>query len=562
MSVTTAETKAISIPKARVISEWRFVAGTIIFILVLTSLPYLYAYLSTPPDKQYMGIMLDAPDHVQYFSWMRELSHSFLASNMLTPEPNKPVFFNLLWWGMGRLGLLLGLNFAGMFQLLRVIASALFLLLVYRVCSWFLQDRFARRTSFLLISFTSGFGWVLILLKYTLGHGQLPLPLDVYIAEGNTFLDILAYPHFVAAALYIFIFDLVLRSQAKGQLRYAVAAGLVALFLGWQHAYDLILVYGILGVYILFKALRDHKLPMFLIKGLILIGFISCWPALYSVWLTSADPVWKSVLSQFANAGVYTPPLWQLPILFGPLFLLAIFTVARQNPARLKQYNDLDLFLLAWFLSYFVLIYVPTDYQIHMLNGWQVPMGILATQGLFRYIIPGIQKFLERRRLAAAPGSVRKLGAVFLVLIVLPTNIYLFAWRYTDLAKHDYPYYLHKDEVSAMKWLEGNAAPEDVVLSSLTTGQYIPVLAGTHAFLAHWAQTLDFYGKSQMVQEFFNPGASDTSREQILQDYHVRYVLYGPAEQALGGYNPEGSRLFKLAFSTPEVKVYAVLGVH
>jgi hypothetical protein len=561
MSVTTAERKAISIPKVRALSEWRFVAATIVLTLVITSLPYLYAFLSTPPDKQYMGIMLDVPDHVQYFSWMRELSHSFLASNKLTPEPNKPIFFNLLWWGMGRLGLLLGLNFAGMFQVLRIVATILLLLLVYRVCSWFLQDRLMRRTAFLLISFTSGFGWILIVFKYVFLHGQLSLPLDVYIAEGNTFLDILGYPHFVAAALYIFVFDLMLRGQAKAQLRYAVAAGGVALFLGWQHAYDLILVYGILGSYILFKTLRDRKLPLYMIEGSFLVGVISCAPALYSVWLTTADPVWKAVLSQFSNAGVYTPPLWQLPILFGVVLLMALFTVIKRNPLRLKQFNDQDLFLLAWFLISFGLVYLPTDYQIHMLNGWQVPMSILAVQGLFLYIIPWLQKIARKRQLSWSSEKIGRFVAAALVMVVLPTNIYLFTWRYTDLAKHDYPYYLYKDELAAMKWLETNAKPDEVVLSSLTTGQYIPALTGTNAFLAHWAQTLDFYGKSEMVQEFFNAATTDARRQQILQNYHVRYVFYGPAEKELGAYNLDRSSLVKSVFTTPTVKVYAVLGI-
>lgn len=555
MSATTADRKAISLPQAAVLSEWVFVAITTLITLVITSLPYVYAYLSTPANKQFMGIMLDVPDHVQYFSWMRELSHAFLVSNKLTPEPNRPIFFNLLWWGMGRLGLIFGLSYAGMFQMLRVVATILFLALAYRVCSWFLEDRLMRRTAFLLISFTSGFGWVLVLLKYTLAHGQLLLPLDVYIAEGNTFLDVLAYPHFVAAVLYIFVFDLILRGQVKAQLRYAIASGLVALFLGWQHAYDLILVYGILGSYIVFTFLRDRKLPVYLIKAAFLVGIISWWPALYSVWLTTADPVWKAVLSQFSNAGVFTPPLWQLPILFGVIFFLALFTIIRRNPLHLERFNDRDLFLLAWFVVCFGLIYVPTDYQIHMLNGWQVPMAILSTQGLFNYIIPWLQKYFNR---AWSLQSIRQAAAAALVLLVLPTNIYLFTWRYTDLAKHDYPYYLYKDEISAMKWLESNAKPQDVVLSSLTTGQYIPALTGTNAFLAHWAQTLDYYGKTEMVQEFFNPATSDARRKQIIDQYNVRYIFYGPAEEALGAYNPGSSPLFSFVYASPLVKVYAV----
>ena len=40
----------------------------IVAVLVVTSLPYLYGYLSSPPDRQFMGLMLDIPDHGQYLS--------------------------------------------------------------------------------------------------------------------------------------------------------------------------------------------------------------------------------------------------------------------------------------------------------------------------------------------------------------------------------------------------------------------------------------------------------------------------------------------------------------
>jgi len=145
-----------------------------------------------------------------------------------------------------------------------------------------------------------------------------------------------------------------------------------------------------------------------------------------------------------------------------------------------------------------------------------------------------------------------------LIVVILPTNLYLWAWRFTDLARHDYPYYLHKDELAALAWLDANAQPDDVVLSSVTIGQYVPALAGTRAFLAHWAQTLDFFGKSAMVNEFYAQDTPDARRQQIAQTYHVRYVFYGAAEQALGEYVPESSGFLRLVFSRPHAKVYAV----
>ena len=50
------------------------------------------------------------------------------------------------------------------------------------------------------------------------------------------------------------------------------------------------------------------------------------------------------------------------------------------------------------------------------------------------------------------------------------------------------------------------------MLSSIHTGQYVPVLTGSHAYLAHWAQTADFFTKSKNVTRFFDNAASDADR--------------------------------------------------
>jgi len=543
--------------------KW-WVGAVIVIVVLVNSLPYLYGYLSTPEGMKFMGIMLDVPDHAQYFSWMRDLSTQNLVSNKLTPEPNSPLFFNLLWWALGRLGRLLGVDYAVMYQVLRVSATAIFLLLAYRICRWFLKDDWTRKTAFLLVTFTSGFGWVLIVIKYISG-GELLMPLNVFIAEGNTFLGALGYPHFLAAAVYIFTFELILRGQAKNQLRYAVAAGVFALFLGWQHAYDLVTIYAILLAYALLLVIRDRKLPWYMIWSGGIVGVISVWPAIYSVWLTSFDPVWKGVLKQFANAGVYTPNPLQLPILFGITFLLALFALVRSNPLKLKRFDNGQLFVTAWFLVTFILIYLPVDYQIHLLNGWQVPMAILAAQGFSRYILPWISVWLETTFLRMEKGRLRNAAAlqrwamIGLIFVVLPTNLYLWSWRFLDLSRHTYPYYLSNAEINAMTWLEKNAKPDEVVFSSLTTGQYIPMLTGAHAYLAHWAQTLDFFGKSDRVADFFAKEAQPKQQKTILQEGNVQYIFFGPAEQALGSAGLTGLPGLTVVFSDGPVTVYQVM---
>ncbi len=537
--------------------EWRFVVLVLALLLLLTSLPYAFAYLTTPPDKQYMGIMVNVPDHVQYFAWLRGFESANLIPNTLTPEPNKPIFFNLLWWMLGRLARVLGWDYAAMFQVLRVTATAAFGWLLYRMCAWFLPDVFQRRVAFLVTLLASGFGWVLIALKYLLKLPEYPLDINllIFIVEPNTFFGILATPHLVGAALYMLAFDLILRGEAKSQWRYAVAAGLWTLFLGWQHTYDLFLVYGILGAYGLLKIARDRRVPTYLVGAGLIVGALSCWPGLYSVLLTSRDPIWKQVLAQFGDAGVFTPNPLLLPVLMGFAFLLALFTLFKDRFWQLRALDDNALFLVAWFWMNALLIYLPTDYQIKMLNGWQVPIALLATRGLFQYLAPWAKRLWAGREAVVQRGL-----AVALLVLVLPTNLYLWAWRFLDLNRHDYPYYLHRTEVAALECLRDYGSSDEVVFASLTLGQYVPALTGKPAFVAHWAQTVNYAEKLQQSQDFYGAQSDEEWRLALLREYNVRYVLHGPAERALGEYNPAHTSFLQPLpeCSSPDIVLYRV----
>jgi uncharacterized membrane protein len=539
-------------------SEIRFVLGVSLAVLAITGLPYVFGYVTSPPDKQFMGLIINVPDHCQYFAWLERFRSAHLISNTLTPEPNPPVFFNLLWWALAQMGNLTGLGSAALYQIFRWIAGISFLIVLYWFCALVFDDRPRRRLAFLLTTLTSGLGWVLVVLKYTLTGGELLYPLDVYVAEGNAFLCILGYPHFVfASAFIVVVFGLVLIGQQREQLRYAVAAGVVAQVLGWQHGYDLIIIYGVLGGYGVAVILRDRVWPCYLVKAGLVVGGLSVWPALYNVYLTMANPLWEEVLAQFANAGVYTPNPLHLVVLFGLPLVVAVFTWAQK--LRLRVWGNPRLFVQVWFLVGFLLNYVPTDFQIHMLNSWQVPMMILVAEGLYEFIVPAIARWKLVARRA------QRLALTAFALAILPTNVYLWTWRFVDLNRHDYPYYLYRDEVAAMQWLAEHSSPDAVVLSSLDAGQYLPSLSGRRAFLAHWAQTVSFFDKQERVVRFFGAKVDDTERLATLQTFGVDYVLHGPAERVLGEYDPSESPMLSVAFCSPQVTLYHVnadLGSH
>lgn len=547
--------------------EWMLVVGIALALVLLTSLPYIYFYLRTPPDKQFMGLAFNIADHFQYFSWMREGQTQILVPNQLTPENSEPLLFNLLWLVLGRLEGLTGLDYAFWYQFIRVGATIFAGISFYFFASIVFTNVSKRISATLIGMLAGGLGWLLVVEKYVRDIPDLNSPFAIYTSEPNTFFTALSFPHFtIAAGLITLVLAFVLIGQKSQSLRYAWIAAVLALLLSMQHAYDMFIIYPVIGLYALFIWIRDRRFPMYLFKLGIIVVLISMWPALQAYYITTADPVWKGVLAQFDNAGAWTPAPWLLPILMGLAWLMAIWALDIKTPW--KDRDDTHLFIMAWFLSHFVVIYLPLNFQIHLLSGWQVVGGVLATIGLFTRVLPWLQK-----RFAKTPQPVlwRRLVAVFLLLII-PTNLYLLAWRFLDLnrtqrqelyvdaaghADAEARYFLRTTEVAALNYIEANVTSTDVVLSTHDIGQYIPALTGARSFLGHWAQTLNFFDKRAMVEAFFNPETPDSERQRILSEFNVDYVLMTP-EAANFGYDPHNADYLTEVFADGSTFVFQV----
>lgn len=536
--------------------EWLIVGAVIVAVLLLTYLPYLFAYRTAPPDRQFMGVMVNMPDHFQYFSWMREAQTQVLVPNQLTPEDSTPLLFNLLWWTLGRLEVLTGLSYDTLYQITRWLAGAFVLAATYFFVGIVFQNRLKRWTAFLVSVLGGGLGWVWVIDKYISDLPDLRYPFDIFTSEPNTFFNVLAFPHFsIAAGLIALIFGVVLLGQRAQNLRYAWLAAALSLLLSLQHAYDMFIIYPVIGLYALFIWVRDRKFPLYLFKLGVIVVLVSMWPALQAFIITSVDPVWKGVLEQFDNAGAFTPPPLNLILLMGLAWLLAIWALDIRTPWRDR--DDTHLFIMAWFLAHFPLVYIPLDFQIHMLSGWQVVTAVLAVIGLYTRVLP-----LLRRVLKNVPQQrLTRWASAALVLVVLPANLYIFAWRFVDLRRYDYPFYAETDLIAAFTYLDSQVESDNVVLSSLQAGQYVPALTGARSYLGHWAQTLDFYTKEANVSAFFDPATPDSRREEILREFGVDFVIYGSGERALhpeGSYDPAGASFLEEAFSSGETVVYRV----
>lgn len=527
-------------------AERRFAALIIALVLALTTLPALYAYLSTPADRLFTGVIFNIPDHNQYFAWMRDLAHANLAPNRLTAEPNEPALFHLLWWTAGRLGALFGLSVGATFSVLRAFGAVLVLAVAYAFFRVTVADQAQRRLAFVLFAFGGGLGLIWVGVKYLRGLPGAPFPFDIYTSEPNSFFLALAFPHFaIALSLVIALIGLTFVAYQRRQLRYAVGAGLVGALIGLQHAYDLLTVAAVLGSFTLLVWWRDRRFPLFLLKAGLIIGVFTIPPGAYLSYLVLTDATWKGKLAQFDNAGAWTPSPLHLLILLGVPFLLALLAF---RPRMLRSRSDGELLIGAWFLVHFVLVYLPLSFQIHLLLGWQVPIAVLAAGSLLGIVRP----WATRRWGARGAGLV----VAGLLGLCFATNLYLVAWRVVDLGRHAPPYYLSQDEVAALTWLEQQTTRGDVVLGTLEINQHVPVWTDARAFLAHWAGTLDYYTKLDAVRAVLDPQTPALARGALLDEFAVTYVIVREQDSPRAALTAAAAADLEPAFTEGEVTVY------
>jgi len=518
----------------------------VVALLAVSALPYAYAWYSSPSDLVFTGLMFDVPDHAQYWSWVVASRDSLFISNTMTPEPNPAIFTNPVMWLLARAQMAFDLSFPSLFQLWRIAAIVLFVPALVAFIRIMVPNPERRPLALTLSLVASGFGWVWVVVKQLTGAADVPYPNDLYTLEPNTLWSLLSYPHLLLAHGLILatVLGAWLAHQGKGRWAYVLAA-VAAAALSVSHAYDLITVYTVLGLFGLVEWRREGRLPARLAVAGIAIAVLSAPLAIYYQQLTSRDPLWQSILSQYSNAGVWTPPHFHLVVLMGlPLILAAFGIVARHERSGERR------LLTIWACAGLVLIYLPVVYQIKLLSGWQFPLAILATHAWYERVAP-----LFRWR------ALQMAATVALVMFVSLTNVYLFAWRFVDLRRHAAPYYVHRDEIAALEWLAANSSASDVVLAPPNVGQFVPNYGKTRAYLAHWAMTNRYFERRANVERFFGGDPGADWRRQLMHADGVTFVLkssWSDPPVNASAFDFSNSPDLELVFARPRAEIYRI----
>jgi hypothetical protein len=145
-----------------------------------------------------------------------------------------------------------------------------------------------------------------------------------------------------------------------------------------------------------------------------------------------------------------------------------------------------------------------------------------------------------------------------IILLTIPSNLLLIATSLIQVSRLSPPIFHEGMELEAMDWLAAHTQPSDIVLSSYEVGNYIPVRAGNRVFLGHGPETIHAEEKGDIVRRFFQAQTSDAYREEILRRYNIAYLFHGPAEKALGDFQPATRLYLEEAFANGRYTIYEV----
>lgn len=525
--------------------EWWWAIGAALIVVSAAAVPYLVAWLISPPGEEFTGLLVNPLDGHSYLAKMRQgAGGQWLFELPFTPEPHEGAFIFVYYLFLGHLASWLRLPLIWVYHAARSVAGIVLLLMGYRFAAEFLEDVLSRRTTFVILALSSGLGWLLA------GWGIVSP--DLWIPESNTFFSVFVNPHFpLGQTLMLLLFMWVGGPLAKpgstvgGQSfpsasrRLLPACG-VSLALALVLPFGTVIVYLTLGLYLLAGRVTGGQRNGPALWGTLVTGIVAAPLLVYYALVPSINPAFAAWSAQNLTP---SPPLRLVVSGYGLLMPLAVAGIVWCVRQRC------GLLLVVWMVLGLALLYSPFALQRRFLIGLHIPIAVLAAIGLVRVVWPKVGS--ERRFLVAG----------LVTVLVLPSTMFILIVSSLGAATAGWPLYMTEGEGQAFAWLRTSTELTDVVLASPQTGLWIPAWAGNRVVYGHPFETIDAVEKEALVRDFFAGGRYDLFAK--LEEYGARYVFVGPRERALGRFEPQAAPSgvrFDEVFANDDVKIYRIVG--
>lgn len=536
-----------------------FVFFVILLAVFATNISYVVGFVrSIGTDYSYLWpIPFNISDSNAYFSQLQQVAAGQpLIGNLFSSEAGPGTILHPLWMILGWIGGVFQLSPMTIFHAARVALGIFFILFLYYACDRLLVNTRTRNIAFFLIVFSSGLGGFFSQLPHDTDAAVLFLyPMDLWVAESNTFLTLIHSPLFILSQILLVAAFLLFTSGHRQSSRLPLVC--LTFFLVLMHPYDAPALLLVPIVFVLARRVvqrsADRTLWIADLKNILLmLGITGCVGAYYFATITE-----NASLGGWAEQNVTPlPPLNSFLIGYGALLPFVFFGVRilfrdRKSPQ--------PLFLLCWLLTQLALLALPVQVNRRFLNGMHIILGVVAAVGITP-LFALLQRTFRQRSSIVRQG-VLWASAIIVVLFFGFSNIFVVQ---RSIAGSKVPsaslFYVSNDTLAAIRWIDTYSARDSIVLTGYAVGNILPALTPRHVFLGHWGQTAKYEEKRSIVHLwFYRTNGSDEEKEIFLKTNKIHYVFLTPAERRLGTFAPDEKDYLSLVFTRGDASVYRVL---
>ena len=520
------------------IEENRFIIPLLIFFLALVILPEWITWAMEPEDLVFNGVFINITDFNVYLSAIRQGSEGrWLFQNQFTPD-QFPVYFAFFpYIIMGKLLAVFGGTPFFWYQFLRV---ASFLLVIFSFI-YFLKTIFPnnlqlQKTSFTMLLFSSGIGWLMLIWFKEL---TLFTP-DLSVPEWSLITISYSPPHFLLEiAIESFYFASLIKYfniKESTQLPNIFLAGIA---ISLTYPYRIPVIGLVLAIFLIGLTVDNKKIPW---KFTIKLGAVSI-PMLIALYYYGfylpQNPNYNQYIS---NNEIIPPPLVGTMIGLGFLLPLVIFGLGRwwKNKKNMR-------IIVIWLISNLIAIYLPLKFSGRLIIGLFIPVVILAAYGLEIAVIPFLKKKWK--------FSNRMARSTILILTMPSTLLFVVFSFLVSNTYQIFPYFNRVEDVAAAQWLAETSTDEDLILASFPVNNLLPRYANGHVFHGHFDLTINIEDRFETMEVFWDPQIPDRWRQDFIDEWGFTYIYQGYYENALSGDVPLEFP-YEVIYSTDEVIIY------
>lgn len=524
--------------------QWLWVFS--ILVLLLTSVPYVLGYATQGDEWVFSGFVFGVEDGNSYMAKMlRGAAGEWLFRTPYTALPQQGVLAFAPYYLLGKLTSPPGQHeqLVALFHLFRWGSGIAAILASYDFLSLFLREASWRRWGVILVNLGGGLGWLLILL----GQGDWlgSLPLGIYSPETFGFLSLFGLPHLaLARALFLWGLCVFLFPEfAPKSIKAGIFVGLLWLLMGLMQPLTVVLAWVVLGSFVGMLTLiwvwkfwfqKETDWPDLRIwyRRSAWVVAVSAPIVIYTFWVFNTDPVLKAWTGQNL---ILSPHPGHYLIAYGLLIPFAVPGVLY----LIKQRKDPSWLLLSWSLALPFLVYAPYPLQRRLAEGYWV---VLVTMALASFENIAKPRLLVLR---------------WLLLLCLPTTLLLLAGGTQAAGNPRPPIFRPRAEVQAFEWLSAETELDQVVLASYETGNALPAWAAVHVLIGHGPESIDLAELRPRIARFYLSETPDTERIELLDEFRVDYVFWGPTERALGDWDPDAAEYLNILFDHDGYRIFS-----